>query len=75
MRSQIVQQWLQSEAGIDYPRVVGGYKAMRGFLIGTTQAAAAECGFVVLSGLTGFAGSALMGDGSVLMILNPKELL
>jgi two-component system chemotaxis sensor kinase CheA len=29
----------------------------------------------VLGGLTGFAGSALMGDGSVLMILNPKELL
>lgn len=29
----------------------------------------------VLSGLTGFAGTALMGDGSVLMVLNPKELL
>jgi two-component system chemotaxis sensor kinase CheA len=29
----------------------------------------------VLGGLTGFAGTALMGDGSVLMILNPKELL
>jgi len=28
----------------------------------------------VLTGLTGFAGTALMGDGSVLMILNPKEL-
>ena len=53
LRSQIVQQWLLNEAGIDYPRVVGGYKAMRGFLIGTLQAAAAECGFVVLSGLTG----------------------
>ena len=29
----------------------------------------------VLAGLTAFAGTALMGDGSVLMILNPKELL
>ena len=29
----------------------------------------------ILAGLTGFAGTALMGDGSVLMILNPKELL
>lgn len=29
----------------------------------------------VLSGLIGFSGTALMGDGSVLMILNPKELL
>jgi two-component system chemotaxis sensor kinase CheA len=29
----------------------------------------------VLAGLTGFAGTALMGDGSVLMVLNPKELI
>ncbi len=29
----------------------------------------------VLAGIIGFAGTALMGDGSVLMILNPKELL
>lgn len=29
----------------------------------------------VLTGVTGFAGTALMGDGSVLMVLNPKELL
>lgn len=53
LRSQITQQWLHSDAGIAYPRVVGGYKALRSFLIETTEAAAAECGFVVLSGLTG----------------------
>jgi two-component system chemotaxis sensor kinase CheA len=29
----------------------------------------------ILDGLTAYAGSALMGDGSVLMVLNPKELL
>jgi two-component system chemotaxis sensor kinase CheA len=29
----------------------------------------------VLSGMTGFSGTALMGDGSVLMVLNPKELI
>lgn len=29
----------------------------------------------VLAGLSSFAGTALMGDGSVLMVLNPKELL
>ena len=28
----------------------------------------------ILAGLTGFAGTALMGDGSVLMVINPKEL-
>jgi len=34
LRSQLVQQWL-SEAGVQYPRVIGGYKAMRRFLIDT----------------------------------------
>lgn len=29
----------------------------------------------VLGGLPGYAGSALLGDGSVLMVLNPKELV
>jgi tRNA 2-selenouridine synthase len=53
LRSQIVQQWLKSEAGIDYPRVVGGYKAMRSFLIETTEQALAECDFVLVGGLTG----------------------
>lgn len=53
LRSQTAQQWLHSEAGMDYPRVIGGYKAMRSFLIDTTEAAAQACDFVVLSGLTG----------------------
>lgn len=29
----------------------------------------------ILSGLNAYAGSALLGDGSVLMVLNPKELV
>ncbi len=33
MRSAIVQRWL-AEAGVDYPRVEGGYKALRGYLLG-----------------------------------------
>ncbi len=53
LRSQITQQWLKTEVGIDYPRVVGGYKAMRQFLISTTQQAVAECDFVLVAGLTG----------------------
>ncbi|MBC9252376.1 tRNA 2-selenouridine(34) synthase MnmH [Pseudomonas alcaligenes] len=52
LRSQIVQQWL-AEAGIDYPRVLGGYKAMRGFLLETTQQAVAQCDFVSVGGMTG----------------------
>jgi tRNA 2-selenouridine synthase len=53
LRSQIVQQWLKSEAGIDYPRVVGGYKAMRNFLLATTEQALQECAFVLVGGMTG----------------------
>ncbi|MGQ7958210.1 tRNA 2-selenouridine(34) synthase MnmH [Pseudomonas sp. SP16.1] len=53
LRSQIVQQWLKSEAGIDYPRVIGGYKAMRGFLLDTSEQAVAECDFVLVGGMTG----------------------
>jgi two-component system chemotaxis sensor kinase CheA len=29
----------------------------------------------ILSGVPGYSGSALLGDGSVLMVLNPKELV
>ncbi|MBP6019141.1 MAG: tRNA 2-selenouridine(34) synthase MnmH [Burkholderiaceae bacterium] len=53
LRSQIVQHWLYSEVGIAYPRIAGGYKAMRNFLIATTDAAVAECDFVLVGGLTG----------------------
>src|SRR5690554_4120740 len=52
LRSRITQQWLH-EAGIDYPMVVGGYKALRGFLIETLDQAAEQCRFIQLGGLTG----------------------
>ena len=53
LRSQISQEWLLAEAGIDYPRVVGGYKAMRQFLLDTLQSALLHHSFVVVGGLTG----------------------
>jgi len=53
LRSQLVQQWLKTEAGIEYPRVVGGYKAMRHFLLETLEQAAATDDFILVGGLTG----------------------
>ncbi|WP_223506958.1 tRNA 2-selenouridine(34) synthase MnmH [Pseudomonas sp. GL-RE-29] len=53
LRSQIVQQWLKTEGGIDYPRVAGGYKAMRTFLLETVDQAVDQCDFVLLGGMTG----------------------
>lgn len=52
-RSGIVQQWLLAEGGIRYPRVKGGYSAMRAFLIDTLETAAAQCRYTILGGLTG----------------------
>lgn len=53
LRSAISQTWLKELAGIDYPRVTGGYKAMRGFLLETMEHAAVECSYLVLGGMTG----------------------
>ncbi|WP_419204314.1 tRNA 2-selenouridine(34) synthase MnmH [Bordetella trematum] len=53
LRSQIVQTWLRTEAGIDYPRIEGGYKAMRSLLLDTLERGVAECGLLVLGGMTG----------------------
>jgi tRNA 2-selenouridine synthase len=53
LRSQISQRWLQEEAGIDYPRVQGGYKAMRGYLVEVLRASAVAPGHLILGGLTG----------------------
>jgi tRNA 2-selenouridine synthase len=53
LRSRISQQWLKDEAGIDYPRVAGGYKAMRTYLADVIRTSAATPGHLVLGGLTG----------------------
>ncbi|GAB3020822.1 tRNA 2-selenouridine(34) synthase MnmH [Bowmanella dokdonensis] len=52
LRSQITQQWLQ-EAGIHYPRVPGGYKALRRFLIDELERLISQRDFVLLAGRTG----------------------
>jgi tRNA 2-selenouridine synthase len=51
LRSQLVQQWLQ-ETGIHYPRVIGGYKALRHFLL-TTLESAVSLPMVIVGGNTG----------------------
>lgn len=53
LRSQIVQTWLREEAGIAYPRVTGGYKALRGFLLAFLEAIITVQPLRLLGGLTG----------------------
>lgn len=52
LRSQIAQQWL-CDAGVDYPRVSGGYKAMRQFLLTTLEAQSQAAEFMLVAGATG----------------------
>jgi len=53
LRSQITQAWLLAETGVAYPRVIGGYKAMRGFLLDNIDQTIAAARFTVLGGMTG----------------------
>jgi tRNA 2-selenouridine synthase len=59
LRSRICQQWVR-EAGCDYPRIQGGYKAMRRFLIDTLEAESTRRRFILLAGHTGAAKTALL---------------
>ena len=53
MRSKISQQWIYERTGIVYPRVKGGYKAMRRFLIDELESSATKIKPMILSGRTG----------------------
>lgn len=52
LRSQTVQQWLR-EAGVHYPLVIGGYKAMRRYLLDELERSIAAASFILIAGKTG----------------------
>lgn len=52
LRSRTTQQWIK-DAGIQYPLITGGYKAMRRFLIDELERISQTQNFVVVSGRTG----------------------
>jgi tRNA 2-selenouridine synthase len=52
LRSQTVQQWLR-EAGVEYPLVSGGYKAMRNFLLAEIARQGKEAKLGIVGGRTG----------------------
>ena len=47
-----MRQWLRDE-GIDYPLVLGGYKAMRRFLLEELERSLARADIILVSGKTG----------------------
>ncbi|WP_375193871.1 tRNA 2-selenouridine(34) synthase MnmH [Marinobacter sp.] len=52
LRSRLTQQWIR-DAGINYPLVKGGYKALRRFLIDSLEARIESGDFRIISGRTG----------------------
>ncbi|TBW58772.1 tRNA 2-selenouridine(34) synthase MnmH [Marinobacter halodurans] len=52
LRSQLTQHWIR-EAGVDFPLVQGGYKALRRFLIDAQEALLPDLPIVIISGRTG----------------------
>jgi tRNA 2-selenouridine synthase len=59
LRSQITQRWIFEHSGIACPRVKGGYKAMRRYLIDELEVLSEKLNFVVVGGQTG-AGKTLL---------------
>lgn len=59
LRSRICKQWL-AEHGCNYPRIAGGYKAMRRFLIENMERISREASFIILAGRTGAAKTELL---------------
>lgn len=53
MRSRISQQWLADALGHPFPRVQGGYKALRRFLIDELERVARRLNPIVVGGRTG----------------------
>ena len=61
LRSKISQQWL-NEAGIEIPRVYGGFKALRNHLIDQLQEADKIFDFILIGGLTGCRKTELVNE-------------
>ena len=61
LRSQITQQWIYEASGVNYPRIKGGYKALRRFLIDETDRIMNQITPVVIGGQTG-CGKTLLLD-------------
>lgn len=60
-RSEIAQAWIE-EAGITIPRLKGGYKAFRAFLMQESERISAEAKTLILGGRTGSGKTLLLNE-------------
>ncbi len=63
MRSETAQRWLK-DAGVDYPRIKGGYKAMRRWLTDSTDQLIEKTPILLLGGPTGAAKTRILNEGN-----------
>ena len=63
LRSEIAQRWLR-RAGVDYPRIKGGYKAMRRWLIDASDNVISNGHLLLVGGPTGAAKTRLLNEGN-----------
>lgn len=63
LRSEITQRWL-AEVGIDYPRIQGGYKALRRWLLETFENLCNTHPLLVIGGKTGCAKTRILVEGN-----------
>lgn len=70
-RSRISQQWL-AEAGVPYPRIIGGYKAMRTFLLESLERQIAASSFVLIAGFTGCGKTQVVKELSAVLDLEKR---
>ena len=61
LRSKITQQWMH-EAGIDFPIVTGGYKALRSYLLKELENSVQQNKFKLIGGKTGSAKTILINE-------------
>lgn len=59
LRSKITQQWLR-EAGVIVPRIEGGYKALRQYMMASLDFCTQNMNFVIVAGRTGSRKTALL---------------
>lgn len=62
MRSKIVQEWIYEASNIKVPRLKGGYKAFRNYLIKRSLELAKEKDIYVLGGMTGSGKTLILQD-------------
>ena len=62
LRSQIAQKWIYESSQISFPKIVGGYKQLRNFLIENIESSTLRKKFIVIGGQTGCGKTILINE-------------